>query len=75
MFNFHSGTGTSSLTLALSNFMVVFMFHDVSHKIVVIGLLVLTSFSLFILIATLTRFFINLKKCAPAFYENERMPY
>ena len=74
MFNFHGGTVISTLTLALGNILAVFLFYEVSHIAVVLSLLFLSFAALFILTATLVRFFTNLKRCGLSFFEPEQMP-
>ncbi len=74
MFNFHGGTVISGFTIPVGSFAVAFYLHDTTHVIVVWGLMILTLISLFFLTATLSRFFINLKKYFSDFDNPEKLP-
>lgn len=73
MLNLNGGTVNPGLTIP-AGYAVVFFFHNTSHLIVVWGLMILTIVSLFFLTATLSRFFINLKKYFSEFENPEKLP-
>lgn len=61
MFNFHGGTVVSALTLFPISIYLLFKYYTGIHSIIVIALLIINIFTFFLLITTLSRFFINLK--------------
>lgn len=74
MFNSHNGTVVYNLLFASSGFATYYFFRNTSNAMIVLGLLLLSLLSLFVLVTNLTRFFINFKKCASAFYKPESIP-
>lgn len=49
-------------------------FHQSGHTSIVMGQMLLLVISLVILVATLSRFFINFRKCSSAFRNAESIP-
>lgn len=75
MFNFHGGATISTVSLAPMSLAAVAVLQHSGH-IVIAGIFLFISFlSLFFLVASLIRFFINFRKNAKAFYNPECSPH